>query len=108
MSVLAQAARGPRSRALLYAVGAYVPLSRVYVGVHYPTDVVGGAGMGLVLSALWRGPLAVANRALVAAGVAGLRRAVPPLLRLGAWAGLGLRPRRRAPRQPLRRLAVVG
>ncbi len=82
MSMLGEHARGPRSRWLLYTLGVYVPLSRVYVGVHYPTDVVGGAGLGLVLSAVWRGPLSKANRCLVASGTTMLRRILPPLLRL--------------------------
>ena len=56
--VLADQAGGPWRAMVLRLVGAYVPLSRVVAGVHYPTDVLGGAGLGLVLSALWRGPVA--------------------------------------------------
>lgn len=45
-------ALAPRLRrsALLGAVGltAHVALSRVYVGVHYPSDVVAGAGLGVL------------------------------------------------------------
>jgi undecaprenyl-diphosphatase len=102
MSLLAGQARGPRSRALLYAIGVYVPVSRVYVGVHYPTDVVGGAGMGLALGALWRGPLAAVNGALIGAGAATLRRGLPVLLRRAVWVVLGVR------LQPRDRVTVSG
>ena len=50
----------PLRRRVFGALTAYVPVTRVYVGVHYPTDVVGGAGMGLAIAAAWR----VAGRAL--------------------------------------------
>lgn len=52
-AVVAEQAR-PAAAPLVRALGAYVPLSRVYVGVHYPTDVIGGAGLGLVLGEVWR------------------------------------------------------
>ena len=64
-TMLADRSRGGVSRRLLQALGAYVAFSRVYVGVHYPTDVLGGAGMGLAIGALWRGPVARANRRAV-------------------------------------------
>lgn len=53
--VAARHARPGAARGLLPLVGAYVAASRVYVGVHYPTDVIGGVGLGLVLSAAWHG-----------------------------------------------------
>ncbi len=57
-TLLGDASRGRASRRVLHTFGAYVALSRIYVGVHYPTDVLGGAGMGLAAASLWRGPAA--------------------------------------------------
>lgn len=73
-TVLAEHAGSSAARRLLQAIGAYVGLSRVYVGVHYPTDALGGAGMGLAIAALWRGPVAAANEAAVRLGTALVRR----------------------------------
>ena len=36
----------PRRRALFWALGALIAVSRVYLGVHYPLDVVAGAAAG--------------------------------------------------------------
>jgi undecaprenyl-diphosphatase len=45
-------AAAPRLRAPLYVLAALVAWSRVYVGVHYPLDVVAGAAYGLALGLL--------------------------------------------------------
>jgi membrane-associated phospholipid phosphatase len=69
MTVLADHAHCGLGRRLLQAIAAYVPFSRVYCGVHYPTDVLGGVGLGLVLGSVWRGPVSVLNQAAIRAVV---------------------------------------
>lgn len=105
LSVVAEQAR-PRAALLVRAASAYVPVSRVFVGVHYPTDVIGGAGMGLVLAGLWRGPVAAVGRRAVMGSLAAGRRLALPAGRLAVWALLGIRPgaarRRRAGQPPSR------
>jgi undecaprenyl-diphosphatase len=44
----------PSLRIAAGGLTTFVAASRVYVGVHYPSDVVGGVGIGLVLAAGWR------------------------------------------------------
>ena len=57
----------PRLAVPLYALAAAISWSRVYVGVHYPLDVLAGAALGV--------GIAIALRML--AGV--LRRSAPPM-----------------------------
>lgn len=94
MSLLAERSRGTPAARLLYAAGAYIGLSRVYVGVHYPTDVIGGAGFGLALAAAWRGPLAAAGRLVATPALQILEWVLPPAARLAAVAVLANRVRR--------------
>jgi undecaprenyl-diphosphatase len=42
--------RLPRLAAPLYLAAAFTAASRVYVGVHYPTDVAAGASLGTVIA----------------------------------------------------------
>lgn len=40
----------PKARASLYAFASLIAISRVFVGVHYPSDVVGGAIIGTIVA----------------------------------------------------------
>ena len=64
----------PRSRRLFLVLAALIGFSRVYDGVHYPTDVLAGAALGAVVGAVaagcfglpgprWRGGPTVGRRA---------------------------------------------
>jgi undecaprenyl-diphosphatase len=48
----------PKARIGLYAFASLIAISRVFVGVHYPSDVVGGAmigtGVALLVVLVWR------------------------------------------------------
>jgi membrane-associated phospholipid phosphatase len=41
-------------KVILYVLAAAIAFSRVYVGVHYPVDVLGGAALGLLVATALR------------------------------------------------------
>lgn len=54
---------GPLARGALDALGLSVGVSRSYVGVHYPADVVGGVLVGRAVGELFADPEPVASKA---------------------------------------------
>ena len=45
----------PRSRLPLYVLAGAICLTRPYLGMHYPSDVLAGATLGLAIGAAWPG-----------------------------------------------------
>ena len=45
----------PRARLPLYALAGAMSLTRPYLGMHYPSDVLAGAALGIALGAVWPG-----------------------------------------------------
>ena len=86
-------------RAWLWVVAAllliFIPLSRVYLGVHFPTDLLGGYLLGAVLLFLYLWQEPVAEDWLKAMGVIwqlGLALLVPTLLLVLYWKEPGITP----------------
>lgn len=52
----ARAYRGLAPGTVLYSAATAFALSRPYLGVHYPSDVVGGAILGSIIAAAWPEP----------------------------------------------------
>lgn len=57
-SVAAATAMGrvaPGARVPLFAIAAGICFTRPYLGLHYPSDVLGGVALGLLIGRLWPG-----------------------------------------------------
>jgi len=77
-SVAAAAAFGrvaPRTRLPLYGLAALICAGRPYLGMHYPSDVLAGAALGLAVGHVW--PLPAPWEVAAAGGAASSPPAMP-------------------------------
>ena len=61
----------PRLAPALFVLAAAVAFSRVYVGVHYPLDVIGGAVLGVLVAVALRSAVRVGRRPSTRMGAGG-------------------------------------
>jgi undecaprenyl-diphosphatase len=55
-AAMAMARVAPGARGPLYGLAALICLTRPYLGMHYPSDVLAGAALGAALGRVWPGP----------------------------------------------------
>lgn len=66
-----------RYRGYFWSIAILIAFSRIYVGVHYPGDVLGGAIFGYFMAYLWFGILILLNNSLKKQGHQWLEWRIP-------------------------------